>query len=234
LHQTGLYPFKSIHLICSPSRLYHILEDLSTLFPQQNPLIVFEPVPDCCTPETLPELIELLPRIHVLSPNAGELLSFFGGSRNLPGQDEDKVGDTISVEYKSTVETLALELFEKGEGTTTVVIRCGALGSFHVSSSEGSSSSSPSGIWLPAYHTTQEKVVDPTGAGNAFCGALAVGLTRGVGVDEAVCWGNVAASFVVEQTGLPVLSLTEGGEKWNGGVVKERLEQYRLRASRKA
>src|SRR5690606_13565479 len=176
LHQTGLHPFKSIHLICSPSRLRRMLEDLSILFPQQDPLVVFEPVPDCCTPETLSDLIELLPRVHILSPNAGELLSFFGRSRKLADHDEGKVSDTISVEYKSTVETLASELFEKSGGKTTIVIRCGALGSFHISSSDGSSLLSPSGTWLPAYHTTQEKVADPTGAGNAFCGALAVGI----------------------------------------------------------
>ncbi|RPA74723.1 Ribokinase-like protein [Ascobolus immersus RN42] len=229
LHQTGLYPFKSIHIICSPTRLRHILDEMTHLFPEQDPIIVFEPVPDCCTPETLPELIELLPRIHVLSPNASELLAFFGHSRKLADQDEGEVSDTISAEYKSTVESLASDLAEKSGGKTNIVIRCGALGSFHIpASSSSAASSSGAGKWFPAYHGSQEKVLDPTGAGNAFCGAMAVGLTRGVGIDEAVCWGNVAAGFVVEQTGLPVLS--EEGGRWNGSDVKGRLVEYKKRA----
>lgn len=188
-------------------------------------------MPDCCTPETLPELIELLPKIHVLSPNASELLAFFGHSRALADQNEEKgVSDTISAEYKTTIEALALELAEKSDGKTNVVVRCGALGSFHVPSSSEQQNPEKVGKWLPAYHTSQHKVVDPTGAGNAFCGAVAVALTKGLGIDEAVMWGNVAAGFVVEQTGLPVLKKVEDYvEKWNDESVRERLEEYRTR-----
>ncbi|KAK0645592.1 Ribokinase-like protein [Cercophora newfieldiana] len=84
--------------------------------------------------------------------------------------------------------------------------------------------------WFPAYFGEEEakgKVVDPTGGGNTFLGGLAVALARGKGVEEACAWGNVAASFAIEQVGMPVLGRGEGGEEvWNGAVVEERLRGY--------
>lgn len=44
-------------------------------------------------------------------------------------------------------------------------------------------------------------VVDVTGAGDAFCGAFAVGLAETGDPVLAACWGGVAASFVVEGFG---------------------------------
>ncbi|KAL5316667.1 hypothetical protein ACEPPN_015716 [Leptodophora sp. 'Broadleaf-Isolate-01'] len=92
--------------------------------------------------------------------------------------------------------------------------------------------------WLPAYFTAEESegVVDPTGGGNGFLGGMAVALARGRGVVEASCWGSVAASFMIEQVGVPVLSSApcpNEGEKgedekelWNGVSVQQRLEEY--------
>ncbi|KAF7904000.1 hypothetical protein EAF00_001334 [Botryotinia globosa] len=111
--------------------------------------------------------------------------------------------------------------------------------------------------WIPAYHQAGEgeeehKVVDPTGGGNAFLGGLSVALARGKGIIEASCWGSVAASFAIEQVGVPVLGVleetegTEGEEDdwveegdgedeedytremetWNGVVVQERLREF--------
>lgn len=89
----------------------------------------------------------------------------------------------------------------------------------------------------PAQRT---RVIDPTGAGNSFLGALAVGLARDLDLEEAICWGCVASSFVVEQVGVPTLSspdssgnkmnitIQDGGveELWNGESVQERLNTY--------
>ncbi|PVH82596.1 Ribokinase-like protein [Cadophora sp. DSE1049] len=89
--------------------------------------------------------------------------------------------------------------------------------------------------WLPAYFTEGdvERVVDPTGGGNGFLGGMAVALARGRGVVEASAWGSVAASFMIEQVGVPVLSSAPSGEGkegevelWNGLRVEERLEEY--------
>lgn len=72
-----------------------------------------------------------------------------------------------------------------------------------------------------------EKVVDPTGGGNAFLGGLAVGLARGKEVLDAAVWGSVAASFAIEQVGMPILGVdAEGVETWNGVRVEQRLDEY--------
>jgi sugar/nucleoside kinase (ribokinase family) len=91
--------------------------------------------------------------------------------------------------------------------------------------------------WLPAVHTggddEEGKVVDPTGGGNAFLGGLAVALARGKGVEEAAAWGSVAASFAIEQVGMPTLGVDEEGrETWNGVRVEERLRDYMKRVGR--
>ena len=86
--------------------------------------------------------------------------------------------------------------------------------------------------WVPAYYQSGEgdKVVDPTGGGNTFLGALAVALARGKSIEEACAWGHVAASFAIEQVGFPVLSVDEEGrETWNGVRVEERLKEFQER-----
>ncbi|KOS21653.1 Protein MAK32 [Escovopsis weberi] len=84
--------------------------------------------------------------------------------------------------------------------------------------------------WIPAYHQDASKVVDPTGGGNAFLGGLGVALARGEGFEDAAVWGSVAASFAIEQIGMPVLTQGEGQgddvEKWNGEVVLDRLKRF--------
>ena len=84
--------------------------------------------------------------------------------------------------------------------------------------------------WIPAYHQDSQKVVDPTGGGNTFLGGLSVALARGHGLEDAVAWGNVAASFAIEQVGVPVLHRGEAGrETWNGQDVEERLKEFQRR-----
>ncbi|KAH8681267.1 Ribokinase-like protein [Xylariales sp. PMI_506] len=85
--------------------------------------------------------------------------------------------------------------------------------------------------WLPAYHTDKEKVVDPTGGGNTFLGGLGVALARGKILEEAALWGSVAASFAIEQIGVPTLGKDdEGNETWNGTSVTGRLQELKERA----
>ena len=75
--------------------------------------------------------------------------------------------------------------------------------------------------------TRKPAVVDPTGGGNAFLGGFAVAVARGKSLDEAAAWGNVAASFAIEQVGVPVLGEdAEGRETWNGVRVEDRYAAY--------
>lgn len=53
---------------------------------------------------------------------------------------------------------------------------------------------------IPAFETS---VVDPTGAGNAFCGGFLAGWVQTGDLRLAGLYGVVAASFLVEQVGLP-------------------------------
>lgn len=59
--------------------------------------------------------------------------------------------------------------------------------------------------YIPAIETN---VVDVTGAGNAFCGGFLVGWVQTGNLRTAGLYGAVAASFLVEQVGLPQMSYT--------------------------
>ncbi|MCZ7538942.1 MAG: carbohydrate kinase family protein [Anaerolineae bacterium] len=54
------------------------------------------------------------------------------------------------------------------------------------------------GVHVPAVQTA---VVDTVGAGNAFCGALVAAWDAGI--EEAACRASAAASYLIEQVGLP-------------------------------
>ncbi|KAG5928457.1 hypothetical protein E4U42_000590 [Claviceps africana] len=83
--------------------------------------------------------------------------------------------------------------------------------------------------WVPAYHQDKLKVVDVTGGGNAFLGGLSVGLARGKKLEDAVAWGSIAASFAIEQVGMPHLQNdVDGVETWNGEQVSKRLERFKV------
>jgi sugar/nucleoside kinase (ribokinase family) len=77
-------------------------------------------------------------------------------------------------------------------GCRTLAIRRGADGADVWNLVEGS------GVHVPAVEKT---VVDAVGAGNAFCGALVARLDDGIA--EAACHASAAASYLIEQVGLP-------------------------------
>ena len=122
---------------------------------------------------------------------------------------------------RATIEAYAAQLISC---CSIVVVRCGEYGSLTISPSLPSGS-----LWLPAFHSTS--VVDATGAGNAFLGGFVAGWIKTGDVREASMYGAVAASFVVEQVGLPKLTRDEGGDdkKWNDVVMEERLAEYQKR-----
>ncbi|KAF3803152.1 hypothetical protein GCG54_00011821 [Colletotrichum gloeosporioides] len=106
----------------------------------------------------------------------------------------------------------------------TTVVRCGEYGCLTIPRA-----SAP--VWLPPYHDIgSDKVVDPTGAGNAFLGAFAVAYKK---TDDAVlasAYGAVAASFVIEQMGPPKREVVNERELWNGEEFGKRLEAYKTKA----
>lgn len=215
---------KSFHLICSATRCGELVqrlkqrraETLGTDVP--DPIIVWEPVPDLCTVEELENTKAALRSVDVLSPNHEELGALFG-FEHTSGVDRE------------AVERHAAELIDSGigsEGRGVIVVRSGKQGCY-IARSGGEATS----CWLPAYHTDQSKVIDPTGGGNGFLGGLAVGLVRtDFDVVEAAGWGSIAASFTIEQVGMPQLTPSSGGasELWNGVSVEDRLKDFKQRS----
>lgn len=208
---------KSFHLICSAVRcselVQRILERRAEALGSDapRPIIVWEPVPDLCTPEELENTKAALNCVDVLSPNHEELGALFG-FEHASGVEKQAV-------EKHAGELVASGIGRQGEGV--IVVRSGKIGCY-IARSGGDKRS----CWLPAYHTDQSKVIDPTGGGNGFLGGLAVGLVRtNFDVVEAARWGSVAASLCIEQVGMPQLAdFPSGGkELWNGVSVEDRL-----------
>ncbi|GIC90944.1 pfkB family carbohydrate kinase superfamily [Aspergillus udagawae] len=232
-YTTPLLPVHDSNLKNTPlltSKAYHYLETsqaiktrVSSLLALRKeagaldrPFIVWEPAPYSCKPENLQPCLDAAHVVDVLSPNHLELAALFGES-------------PATAQYKATIESLARRILESGvgpDGKGTVVVRAGENGSVVVARDIPPT-------WLPPFYTSgpgwtqQSKVVDPTGAGNAFLGAYAVGYLHTGNVVEAACYGTVGGSFALEQVGMPEKSDGEDGELWNGADVFERLAEYR-------
>lgn len=233
---------KSFHMVCSAARCREIVEGIlqrrKDLEISQRPVFVWEPVPNLCCPDELPGFYNAIGLVDIVSPNDSELAAYFGRSTwewNNP--TDEKTAETI-VHTGTGIGP---------NGTGTLVVRAGKHGCYVFSKGKS--------LHLPACQGVD--VVDPTGAGNAFLGALAVGLVSSRGqflssvinsalghqsqmwIDLCDAWGNmqslpsalacatVAASFVIEQVGMPSVSQSgESEESWNGVVYTERLRQY--------
>lgn len=225
---SSLLASKSFHVICSPSRCSSMVQEIldkrvsePSCSGLHAPLIIWEPVPDLCVPEELEACYATLKLVDVVSPNHEELAGFFGEDGNI---GEDKVN-------RELIEQCAANWLKSGVGKDrngSVVVRAGKDGCYLVNGKDPGSK----GKWLPAYHqSSSEKVVDPTGGGNTFLGAMAVSLARGRTLEESAIYASVAASFAIEQVGVPQLDEIEskgGGriERWNGDVLQDRLEKY--------
>jgi sugar/nucleoside kinase (ribokinase family) len=181
-------------------------------------------VPDLCTPNELENCLEAVKSVDVVSPNHVELAAFFHERAIVDQLDEssDAAHSTGMEIDPPTVEKYAKAFLASGiglNGSGIIVVRCGKDGAFAASRERTQ--------WFPAYHTSPTtKVVDPTGGGNAFLGGLAIGLGRGKNMEEACTWGSIAASFAIEQIGMPKLTEHQEGEQWNGANVWERVDEF--------
>ena len=174
-----------------------------------------EPVPDLCIPSELEKTLKASRLVDVVSPNHEELGGLFGFVHPSSGPIDC-----------GAVEKQAAHLVEHGiiAGRSAVVVRAGKEGCLVAVSDQKN--------WFPAALTDLRKIVDPTGAGNGFLGGFAVGFVRcDCNVLEAARWGSVAASFCIQQVGVPVLSDEPDsvGELWDNSLVRQRLEMYRSR-----
>lgn len=194
-------------------RRKHLLQQHNTANLVDRPLFIWEPNPAHCTPDQLHRCKEALKHVDVVSPNHSELAAFF----DVPAHPHGRLD-------RGVVERCCSDWAASGigiDGGGAVVVRAGKDGCFVA---QGGSK-----LWLPAYHQSAGKVVDPTGGGNAFLGGLAVGLARGHGLADAATWGSVAASFAIEQVGMPSLGQGPDGEAWNGERAHDRVREYGAR-----
>jgi hypothetical protein len=126
---------RSFHIICSPSRCRELVTELLTLRKEEappeddegrggysRPIIIWEPVPDLCTPDELLNLTNCLPLVDVCSPNHSELAGFMGDS----GVDPE-TGEISTVAVEQACEQL---LGSMPLSSFTLVVRAGEKGCY--------------------------------------------------------------------------------------------------------
>lgn len=192
------------------------------------PTFVWEPIPDLCTPEELGNLQIAAQHVGLISPNGDELAQLF-------------VETNANRSRLEMVHALVAQV--DAESRPPVVVRDGADGSrLYCGNIQ---------LHFRAYHQISEKVVDPTGGGNTFLGALAIGLTGQVKPNSfekhgltfpalvpserpgsrlkqyvlAVVHATIAASFAIEQVGVPRLDPLRK-DCWNGQRYRDRFDEY--------
>lgn len=230
---------RSFHLVCSSERCISLVEGImgrrKLLARNRNlrPYFVWEPVPDLCTPHEVEMLRKAIGYVDVVSPNAEELEAYF--SADMPLRPQTELAALIT----------GWGIGIGGDGV--LVVREGAQGCTGYASSWTSH--------LPAFFQRSESsaVVDPTGGGNTFLGGLAMALagpTRPsvnevekrlklnlrcfkddtLSCSRVVCamlLATVAASYAIEQSGVPVLSSSgEEHDHWNAAALPDRVNTY--------
>ncbi|PRP89523.1 hypothetical protein PROFUN_00787 [Planoprotostelium fungivorum] len=163
-----------------------------------------------CSVDHLEQCKEAMKVVTVLTPNHAEAC----GLLDIPFED--------TLDHAVRVARTFLE-FGVGEGKGCVIIRCGSLGCI-LADIHGTTH-------FPAFWDVRNlnRVIDPTGAGNAFCGGLCIGLSITGDTKEAITWAQVSSSFAIEQIGMPSVQVIDGTEMWNNEGVQERKDRYRER-----
>jgi sugar/nucleoside kinase (ribokinase family) len=208
---------KSFHMVCAPRRAVQIVSETTARIEaefkgRKGPIWLWEPVPEACCPDEVGNTLETIKMIDVVSPNHQELGLLFGV--DVTKDDGETIDHAKIIELSRRL--LSAGIGEYGKGT--IVVRCGKDGCYFSSRRESG--------WIPAYHTDPSKVVDPTGGGNSFLGALAISLARDELLELACIKGSIAASFVIEQIGMPGLTRSAGEEMWNGTSPTSRFNEF--------
>ena len=190
---TPLLRAKAFHFFGRPSEIISQVPELLQVRRQEHPalpqpFVVWEPLPSACMPENLSAFLTALECVDVFSPNHLELAAFFSTAQ-----------DATETDPLARLEELGRRFVDAEigrDGVGTLVIRAGVDGALALRQGEAT-------VHVPAFHEGSEKVVDPTGAGNAFLGGYVAGWLREGSVKAALCYGAVASSFAIEQIGLP-------------------------------
>ncbi|ETS86124.1 hypothetical protein PFICI_04149 [Pestalotiopsis fici W106-1] len=208
---------RSFHMLYRPAQLVTEVKQLkslrSALGVAEIPVIVWEPFPALCSLANLQIHIEACKEVDIFSPNHHELLGLFHRAAE-------------PFDFK-VIESCARQILNETDLTTTskrhyaVVVRAGEHGC-HIVSQQST-------FWLPPFYTDSSSVVDATGGGNTFLGAFAITLARTSDIRAAAIAGSVAASFAIEQIGIPHRTTENSEELWNSKGVLRRFEDYTTR-----
>ena len=233
----------TFHMVCAAQRAMDLVNGIMDRRRSEGydsssssrPLFIWEPFPDSCIPAERQAFLDASRMVDIVSPNEVEFAGIFSDQGH---KDE---------------QTRAKELLRNGIGPVkdgALIVRAGRHGcraycGNHI-------------LQMPAYHSPAQKglvssnaVIDPTGGGNTFLGALGMVIGHGLGprltssvnskklneitskwgkfrrLPEALASANVAASFAIQQTGVPQIGCDEDGEDiWNGHSFEERFEEY--------
>lgn len=177
---------RCFHLVCSPTRVLEIFDDLCKVsgYRCNHATFVWEPLPDSMVPENVGVIQQILNRDEhvILSPNAEEGARLFGEAESL-----DIDGCVALIRRFGTI-------LKPGN---SCVLRCGKLGSIVLTEAPGREVHT-----APAYHAaTQDQVVDPTGGGNAFLGGFCMAYALTGDLQVANVCGSVTAGCAIEQIG---------------------------------
>ncbi len=137
---------------------------------------------DPTTPVLAEKLCDYIDQMYMVSPNAAETTAL--------------CGLTDAAHDHETATNAARHLV--GLGSRIAVVTLGERGLAYASGSGGG--------FIPAINT---RVVDPTGAGDAFSGAVIFGLLNDVALDEAMRLGVTAASLTLQSNHTVLPDLTQ-------------------------
>ena len=136
--------------------------------------ITLDPGERYMIPTRLAQIKQILPQVDVFLPSAMEIRSLFG--------------DDVALSEAALTLT--------GWGARWVVVKNGAKG---VLLANGRTQTV---THFPAYHEDADaRIIDVTGAGDSFCGGFMVGFVQTGDPAQAVAYGLVSASLVIEGYG---------------------------------
>jgi sugar/nucleoside kinase (ribokinase family) len=145
-------------------------------------LVSIEPFKSAERPADGEGLARLSQAAHIFSPNVEEAASMVG---------------------REDLTPLKLAQAFCAAGGQVIPLRMGPLGSLALDGRTGLAAH------IPAYPT---QVVDPTGAGNAYCGGFLAGWAASGDLVTAGLCGAISASFLMETVGTPLVTETVRSE----------------------
>ncbi len=220
------------HLVSDPNDIPRVVGEIiqarEQLAQNSRPRFIWEPPAHACNKTSQEAMISALPFIDVFSPTYKQFLGFFGHPKGVRRfLTWIRRCFNASVLREALMTELAKEIVGKvgPEGEGCLVIRAEESGTYLYAPE----ALLPHGVLhVPAYHTIlnlARKVVDTTGAGSCFLGGFAMGMREGF--LQGSIWGTVAASFAVEQFGLPIHDeQLMPDETWNGDAVRHRVSEF--------